>query len=82
MPAARLNKEMTAKELFRNQQRNISFRDMDSMVLSVCWFKAIMGTFATKKILQGNPSLIPVIAEQIKTDETFVQDWICLNIGH
>ncbi len=25
-----------------------------------------MGTFATKKILQGNPSLIPVIAEQIK----------------
>ena len=23
-----------------------------------------MGTFATKKILQGNPSLIPVIAEQ------------------
>ena len=26
-----------------------------------------MGTFATKKILQGNPSLIPVIAEQIKT---------------
>lgn len=28
----------------------------------------IMGTFATKKILQGNPSLIPVIAEQIKTE--------------
>lgn len=27
-----------------------------------------MGTFATKKILQGNPSLIPVIAEQIKTE--------------
>lgn len=24
-----------------------------------------MGTFATKKILQGNPSLIPVIAEQM-----------------
>ena len=27
-----------------------------------------MGTFATKKILRGNPSLIPVIAEQIKTE--------------
>ena len=39
MPAARLNKEMTANVLFRHQLRNISFRDMDSMVLSVCWFK-------------------------------------------
>lgn len=27
-----------------------------------------MGTFATKKILQGNPSLIPAIAEQIRTE--------------
>ena len=25
-----------------------------------------MGTFATKKILPGNPSLIPAIAEQIR----------------
>ena len=32
MPAARLNKEMTANVLFRHQLRNISFRDMDSMV--------------------------------------------------
>ena len=27
-----------------------------------------MGTFATKKILPGNPSLIPAIAEQIRTE--------------
>ena len=66
MPAARLNKEMTANVLFRHQLRNISFRDMDSMVLSVCWFKAIR--------LRG--------IGQIKSEETFVKDWICLNIGH
>ena len=66
MPAARLNKEMTANVLFRHQLRNISFRDMDSMVLSVCWFKAIR--------LRG--------IWQIKSEETFVKDWICLNIGH
>lgn len=39
---------------------------MDSMVLSVCWFKAIR--------LRG--------IWQIKSEETFVKDWICLNIGH
>ena len=66
MPAARLNKEMTANVLFRHQLRNISFRDMDSMVLSVCWFKAIR--------LRG--------IWQIKSEETIVKDWICLNIGH
>lgn len=32
-----------------------------------------MGTFATKKILQGSPSLIPAIAEQIKTEFTAEQ---------
>lgn len=42
-----------------------------------------MGTFATKKILQGNPSLIPVIAEQIKTEfaaeqfEVQIIKWWC-----
>lgn len=66
MPAARLNKEMTANVLFRHQLRNISFRDMDSMVLSVCWFKAIR--------LRG--------IWQIKSEETIVKNWICLNIGH
>ena len=37
-----------------------------------------MGTFATKKILQGNPSLIPVIAEQIKTEFAAEQFEVCL----
>lgn len=32
-----------------------------------------MGTFVTKKTLQGNPSLIPAIAERIKTEFTVEQ---------
>ena len=66
IPTARLNKDIMANVLFRHQLRNISFSEMDSMVLSVCWFKAIR--------LRG--------IRQVKSEETFVKDWICLNIGH
>ena len=36
IPTARLNKDIMANVLFRHQLRNISFSEMDSMVLSVC----------------------------------------------